>query len=524
MACAQAWAAAPKVRMSVPANGAGDIAVRLGSIEVFFDTAMDKRAGIVLAEIPGMETPKVTDAIWRNERHISLIIDVLKSGTRYGLQLNDGDGKGFRAAQGKALLEPTPIIFVTAGNAGPTTAAPGSGTDVGGAPPAQNPDGGAPQGGQLTDEQRVSLNLIGSALGILFHELGHCFINVFDLPYTGREEDAVDEFSAVLLTQAKEEGQFHYKHLVAGVAEFFFLLHKYGGDNPWWAEHTNPKVRMGNILCYLYGSSPEELHEIMKQLGMPERRLFLCRKDYPKKVKVWETMLKKYSKEEGATGPGKIIVVHDEVKSDWAKKLQQFFKQGRVFEEFANAVNQEIALPYDITLRIVEGDGLTAHWSPDEREIVFGYTMTKAYADLLTKWNQEAARGGGQRPGQQPGGTQARPRPQQPRAVDPRLVGVWMGQGNNGIVVFTLQVQFDQQGQYYSKAQLAQNNQVMAYEEEGGVYEARGGKLAMKVLQSSNPAHANAQASLSYTFQGHNLIIYGIPAIGGKALMLQRMQ
>ena len=113
----------------------------------------------------------------------------------------------------------------------------------------------------------------------------------------------MDEFSTMLLTQAGKEGFKEYKHMVAGVAEFFYLLHKYGGATPWWVRaHTRPDARFGNIMCYLYGSAPEEMHEVMKALKVPERRLYFCRKDYPRKVKTWEKLMEPYTPRSGRPG------------------------------------------------------------------------------------------------------------------------------------------------------------------------------------------------------------------------------
>lgn len=47
--------------------------------------------------------------------------------------------------------------------------------------------------------------LMGTTMFILFHELGHGFVDLFQLPITGREEDAVDQFAAVTLIGSDEE-------------------------------------------------------------------------------------------------------------------------------------------------------------------------------------------------------------------------------------------------------------------------------------------------------------------------------
>ena len=48
--------------------------------------------------------------------------------------------------------------------------------------------------------------LTGTTLFIMMHELGHGFIDMFALPVTGCEEDAVDQFAALMLIDADEKG------------------------------------------------------------------------------------------------------------------------------------------------------------------------------------------------------------------------------------------------------------------------------------------------------------------------------
>ena len=47
--------------------------------------------------------------------------------------------------------------------------------------------------------------LTGTTLFILLHEIGHAMTDIFDLPITGREEDAVDQFATTILIEADEE-------------------------------------------------------------------------------------------------------------------------------------------------------------------------------------------------------------------------------------------------------------------------------------------------------------------------------
>jgi hypothetical protein len=68
----------------------------------------------------------------------------------------------------------------------------------------------------------------GAMMFVFFHEFGHMAIDVLKLPSTGPEEDAVDEFSTLILTevilQAPEAQKNLFAEVVRGGAPFWKLL------------------------------------------------------------------------------------------------------------------------------------------------------------------------------------------------------------------------------------------------------------------------------------------------------------
>ena len=49
----------------------------------------------------------------------------------------------------------------------------------------------------------------GAFIFVFFHELGHALIDVYELPITGREEDAVDQLSTWILTDGTDDGELY---------------------------------------------------------------------------------------------------------------------------------------------------------------------------------------------------------------------------------------------------------------------------------------------------------------------------
>lgn len=109
--------------------------------------------------------------------------------------------------------------------------------------------------------------LTGTTLFILMHELGHGFIDMFAIPATGREEDAVDQFATLLLIDTDEKGTPVLERLsrMALLGAYFFkAVTPTGLDRPLLAdEHSLGEQRYFNVMCLVYGSDPEAYGPIL---------------------------------------------------------------------------------------------------------------------------------------------------------------------------------------------------------------------------------------------------------------------
>ena len=277
----------------------------------------------------------------------------------------------------------------------------------------------------MTDEEKIRIHLTGGMVGVFFHELGHGMINIFKLPITGREEDVVDEFSTMLLLFAREEGADFVPELVYGFAGFFYRMSKHADETPYWDEHTDPMVRFGNILCLLYGSSPDEFQKLVETHDMPERRQHFCVQDYKRRSEAWEKILAPYLKENGAQGTGRLYVEYGETKSEFGKKMEASLKEERIFESLAEGINQAIAFPYDIKIVPQDCGTPNAFWDPENRQIVMCHELTQFNLQLMLQEDD------GNKP------------------PKPDVVGQWGFAIQNQGVRYVFKMAMDQKGQYY---------------------------------------------------------------------------
>jgi hypothetical protein len=146
-----------------------------------------------------------------------------------------------------------------------------------------------------TPEEAQTLILASTAF-VFLHELGHLLIDQLDIPITGREEDAVDQLATAIITQTGIEEAGNVA-LAGGL--FFGLL----GANreafeaaDFWDEHSLNEQRFFNIICWVYGSDPQQFAEIPAQAGLGEDRLARCQDEYLQLASSWEALLGPYVK------------------------------------------------------------------------------------------------------------------------------------------------------------------------------------------------------------------------------------
>jgi hypothetical protein len=476
----------PKILTSKPADGSTGIPVDIGEISIYFKQPMNKGAWSLL-EIQGHEFPPLmnVESPWQDDQTFVLKIKDLKPGTKYGLQLNNAKKKGFKSADGNVPLIPTPIRFETA---------------AGSARKDPEQEKKRPDNKPLTDEERVALHLMGGVVGIFFHEFGHGLIDIYNLPVTGREEDVVDEFSTMLLLYARDEGADFIPNIIIGFADFFRRMGEHGGQTPYWDEHTDSMVRYGNIVCLLYGSSPEEFQDLANQLKMPERRQYFCRQDYSERKETWEKLLRDHIRENGAQGPGKVNVVYGETKSEFGRKMAEGFKKERVFEQLAEGITQGFALPYDIDIVPMDCGQANAYWDPENKRIVMCWELLEFYVSLLQK--------------------ESGPGPK----TDAQVIGQWGSRLNAQGITYTFQLVLNDKGQYYSIHEQWRGGMRYYWEEEMGAYGVQGENMIFKIEKRSDGKGSGKQYSFRYTLKGNVITFHNLPSLGGRDLVLQRMQ
>ncbi len=148
--------------------------------------------------------------------------------------------------------------------------------------------GAAPRaGGRRRD---AVFGLIAQAF---LHETGHALFDLLDVPVLGREEDAADQFAALVLLELPPA---QARAVVDDITRLFRSL---AADGPPQAalladDHGLPLQRLTNLLCLAYGADRRAFGYLVAGGALPRPRADLCEAEYGLALSALHTLFRRH--------------------------------------------------------------------------------------------------------------------------------------------------------------------------------------------------------------------------------------
>ena len=139
--------------------------------------------------------------------------------------------------------------------------------------------------------EEIEAEVVYAGFFTFYHELGHALVDLYELPIVGREEDVVDSFAAILLTESGETDA-----VLTGIDQFAVDA-EYEAEQEelaFWDEHSLSEQRFYNIACLVYGSDSESYSDWVDEEYLPEGRAEGCEFEYEQASTSWNTLLEPY--------------------------------------------------------------------------------------------------------------------------------------------------------------------------------------------------------------------------------------
>lgn len=140
-------------------------------------------------------------------------------------------------------------------------------------------------------EPDIAAFVEANMIAVFYHEAAHALIDTLDLAVLGREEDAADALSAILIDQLWDEDAA--ADLVTENALAYRLFDAEVGEGPqvYWDSHSLDLQRYYTLVCLFYGANPDQRAEVARDLELPEERQESCPEEWQLAADSWGTML-----------------------------------------------------------------------------------------------------------------------------------------------------------------------------------------------------------------------------------------
>jgi len=148
---------------------------------------------------------------------------------------------------------------------------------------------------RIKNEQELDDAVRGAVASTFFHELGHALIDAWKLPVTGKEEDAADQLSTLILINDSDRGE----QMALDGAVSFKLYAEMDKRRPkiYWDEHSLDEQRFYDTICLIYGHDPVKYDYLVQNGILPMERAATCEDQYTAVARAWRLLLSPYIKQ-----------------------------------------------------------------------------------------------------------------------------------------------------------------------------------------------------------------------------------
>jgi len=160
---------------------------------------------------------------------------------------------------------------------------------------------------QFNDLDYSVLNVIDN---VFYHELGHAFLDIYDITYSGTQENVADQFAAYYSLEfpyLDDPENTVGQDVMTDAAWDYWLISEEHPDLPLTAfadTHALDKQRFFNLACWTYGAYPNESQWMIGLDWVEEERAeYWCEDEYDQLVKFWDEKLENNFQDGVMTAP-----------------------------------------------------------------------------------------------------------------------------------------------------------------------------------------------------------------------------
>lgn len=233
------------------------------------------------------------------------------------------------------------------------------------------------------DQERIDEFVINNTIGTLYHELGHAFIDLFQLPVLGREEDAADSLSVLMMLQNQPDDRLD--QMMQDSAEVYYMTEEESqalGYVPDFSDsHSLDLQRYYGVVCIVYGSDPERFQELADYEELPADRQSGCAFDYEQAANSWGALLEPHLAD--GTGDGGKVVMSFDPPDDAHARLEALVEGSDLVQGFPGEIESGYVLPGDLAVTFAHCDEENAWYYSEDRSITMCYEILTSFERMI---------------------------------------------------------------------------------------------------------------------------------------------
>lgn len=225
-----------------------------------------------------------------------------------------------------------------------------------------------------SDDPDLDSFVASNIVTTFYHEAGHAFIDVLDIPVLGREEDAADTLMSLFMEKLWDaESALWLMYDVTYAYEVAIAEWGEPSEESYADVHGLDQQRYYNAVCLYVGADPEARTEVAVEMGLPEGRAEDCGWEYAEADANWSQFLDQLPPGDGTPG---FVLADPDAQDPITRSL---------IPEIAQ-LNGLYALPVEITVRVEPCGEANAYYFGEDQSI----TMCTEYAEeMLRLWDVE---------------------------------------------------------------------------------------------------------------------------------------
>ncbi len=249
----------------------------------------------------------------------------------------------------------------------------------------------APPQAMFKDSTSLEQFVKGTLRFVLLHEMGHGFVDLYQIPILGREEDAADRFATWWMSPSLAQGQAQNQEdgtdAIAAM-EWWLASAKVNDQSrqelAWWDEHGIDEQRAYQIACLLYGSDPKTMAPLAGRLNIPKERRASCEREAQQNAASWAAFLQGQVSTLRLQVDGFIVPKNYVQPSADTQVAANFVCEHQILEGLQATLKQFKFPEGNAMVRLYAQDCKmpNAFWNPEQKAIVLCYELVDEIAKV----------------------------------------------------------------------------------------------------------------------------------------------